>query len=142
MDIKSEIFNRFKGSSVLITGGLGFIGSNLAHFLVEKGAKVTIIDSLVKTCGGNASNVETIKDRVIISNADLRETDKVQELVKDKDFIFNLAGRSTHKSSMADPFSDSSVNCLSHLSLLEAHRKSGSKAKIIYTGTKNQYQKI
>ena len=142
MDIKSEIFNRFKGSSVLITGGLGFIGSNLAHFLVEKGAKVTIIDSLVKTCGGNASNVETIKDRVIISNADLRETDKVQELVKDKDFIFNLAGRSTQKSSMADPFSDSSVNCLSHLSLLEAHRKSGSKAKIIYTGTRTQYGKI
>lgn len=140
--INEEIFSKFRGSSVLITGGLGFIGSNLANFLVEKGADVTIVDSLVKTCGGNMFNVDSIKNRVTISNTDLRETKNIQKELSDKDFIFNLAGRSTHGSSMEDPILDNSINCLSHLSLLGAFRKADSDAKIIYSGTRTQYGRI
>ncbi len=135
-------FSKLKGSSVLITGGLGFIGSNLAHFLVEIGAKVTIVDSLVKTCGGNIHNIDSINKKVTVLNIDLRDTKKIQNVLKGKDFIFNIAGRSTHKSGMQNPLLDSSINSLSHLSLLEAYRKAGCNAKIIYAGTRTQYGKI
>jgi nucleoside-diphosphate-sugar epimerase len=140
--IEVDIFESLKGKNILVTGGAGFIGSNLVQFLVKRGAQVTVVDSLIETCGGNIKNLDSVRDKIIFLKLDLRETNKLQEVLKDKDLIFNLAGRSTHKSGMKNPLLDSEINSKSHLSLLEAHRQSKSKAKIIYGGTRTQYGKI
>ena len=132
---------KFNGKKVLITGGLGFIGSNLAKELVNLGADVTIIDSLIPDMGGNMFNVSTIKDKVEIITKDLRDTDVINELVKDKDYIFNLAGHLSHVVSMNNPMLDLELNCISQLSLLEACKKHNTNVSIVFTGTRGQYGK-
>ena len=131
----------FRYKKILITGGLGFIGSNLAIKLVNLGASVEIYDALIKNFGGNPFNIEPVKSKLKITIADLRETRKIEKSVKNKDFIFNLAGNLSHIDSMIDPFMDTDINCRAQLCLLEACRKYNPKVKIVFAGTRNQYGK-
>lgn len=131
----------YKNKNVLVTGGLGFIGSNLVIELVNQGAKVTIIDSMVPEYGGNMFNIDPVKNKVQVNISDVRDRHSMNHLVKEKDIIFNLAGTLSHVDSMTDPFTDLEINCTSQLSLLEAVKNHNSKVKIIYTGTRNQYGK-
>ena len=131
----------YKNKKVLITGGLGFIGSTLAIELVKYGAKVTIIDSLVPQYGGNLFNIDPVKNKVNINISDVRDRHSMNYLVQGQDMMFNLAGTLSHIDSMQDPFTDLEINCVSQLSILEACRNNNPEIKIIYAGTRNQYGK-
>jgi len=123
----------------MVTGGLGFIGSNLAHRLVEWGADILIVDSLIPDYGGNLFNVEDIKDKVRINIADIRDRNGMDYLVRGQDYIFNLAGQGSHVDSMRDPYTDLEINCRSQLSLLEACRYNNPTVKIVYASTRQVY---
>lgn len=131
----------YKNRKILITGGLGFIGSNLAISLVRAGAKVTIIDALIPEYGGNLFNIKPVKNKVKIVKGDIRNKKLVDKVVKDQEIIFNLAGTLSHVDSMTDPMTDLEINCRAQLSLLESVRKYSPKTKIIFAGTRNQYGK-
>lgn len=132
---------RFDGAHVLITGGLGFIGSNLAHRLVAQGASVTLVDSLIPEYGGNQFNVREIAGRVTINIADVRDQYAMSHLVQGKDFLFNLAGQTSHMDSMRDPYTDLDINCRAQLSILEACRRVNPHVKIVYASTRQIYGK-
>lgn len=134
IDIKPYV-----GKRVLITGGLGFIGSNVAHALAGHCAELTLVDSLIPQYGGNLFNISGIEDHVRINIADVRDSSSMDYLVRGKDYIFNLAGQVSHIDSMADPFTDLEINCRSQLSILEACKKHNSDVKIIFAGTRGQY---
>jgi nucleoside-diphosphate-sugar epimerase len=125
--------------NILITGGLGFIGSTLAIAEVKRGNKVTAVDALLADYGGNRFNVETIKKQIEIKIGDVRNKKLMEKLVKNKDVIYSLAGTLSHVDSMTDPFTDLEINCVSQLVLLEACRKLNPGAKILFAGTRNQY---
>ncbi len=129
----------YRDKRVMLTGGLGFIGSNLAHRLVEYGADVLIVDSLIPEYGGNLFNVEGIKGLVRVNIADVRDASGMRYLVRGQDYIFNLAGQVSHIDSMSDPFTDLEINCRSQLSLLEACRLNNPSVKIIYASTRQIY---
>jgi UDP-glucose 4-epimerase len=129
----------YRGARVLVTGGLGFIGSHLAKRLVDLGAEVTLVDSLIPEYGGNLYNVREIADRVRINYSDIRDPWSIRHLVQDKDFIFNLAGQVSHLDSMADPETDLDINCKSQLSLLEACRDNNPDASIVFAASRQQY---
>src|SRR5262245_45428259 len=112
----------FRSKNVLITGGLGFIGSNLARRLVELGANVSVIDSLMPNYGGNPYNVHDIKDDLKIVIGDVRDADAMRSLVQRQDYLFNLAGQTSHVDSMTDPQTDLSINAAAQLSVLEICR--------------------
>ena len=132
-------FDHFRDKQVLITGGLGFIGSNLAHRLVELGAKVLIVDSLIPEYGGNLFNVHDIQDRVQINIADVRDRSSMDFLVQGQDYLFNLAGQVSHLDSMRDPFTDLEINCRSQLSILESCRHNNPGVKVIFASTRQIY---
>ena len=129
----------FDGAQVLITGGLGFIGSNLAHRLVELGSGVTVIDSLIPDYGGNLYNVEKIRDRIQINVSDVRDTHSLRHLVQGKNYLFNLAGQTSHLDSMRNPMPDLEINCQAQLSILETCRTSNPKIKIVFASTRQIY---
>ncbi|MGB9723260.1 MAG: NAD-dependent epimerase/dehydratase family protein [Chloroflexia bacterium] len=129
----------FAEKKVLITGGLGFIGSNLARRLVELGARVLLVDSLIPSYGGNLFNIHGIEDRVQVNIADVRDEHSMDYLVRGHDLIFNLAGQVSHIDSMQDPYTDLEINCRSQLSILEACRRHNPEVKILYAGTRQQY---
>lgn len=129
----------FEGKRVLITGGLGFIGSNLARRLVELGAEVLLVDSLIPDYGGNLFNIHGIKDRVRVNIADVRDEHSMNYLVRGQDFLFNLAGQVSHIDSMRDPYTDLEINCRSQLSILEACRKNNPEVKIVFASTRQIY---
>ena len=131
----------YEGKNVLITGGLGFIGSTLAYRLVEYQANVLIVDSLIPEYGGNLLNIKGIEDKVKVNIADVRDNYGMSYLVKGQDIIFNLAGTLSHIDSMKDPFTDLQINCVSQLSILEACRKNNLNVKILFAGTRGQYGK-
>jgi UDP-glucose 4-epimerase len=131
----------FEGKNAMVTGGLGFIGSNLAIHLAGLGASVLVVDSLIPEYGGNAFNIEPVKDRVKVNFADIRTQTTMNLLVRDQECIFNLAGQVSHLDSMADPFTDLEINCRAQLTLLEALRKNNDKAKIVFAATRQQYGK-
>lgn len=133
--------NYFKDKNILITGGLGFIGSTLTHSLVKMGSNVCIVDSLIPDYGGNNFNINGIEDKVNVNIADVRDKHSMDYLVKGKDIIFNLAGTLSHIDSMKDPFTDLEINCKSQLSILESCRKNNKEVKIIFAGTRGQYGK-
>src|ERR1041385_6116643 len=133
--MKSE----FDGARVLVTGGLGFIGSNLAHRLVGRGADVTVVDSLIPDYGGNLYNVEGIRDRLQINVSDVRDTHSLRHLVQDKDYLFNLAGQTSHLDSMKNPMPDLEINCQAQLSILETCRAINPKIKIVFASTRQIY---
>lgn len=131
----------FGGKKVMITGGLGFIGSNLAHKLVKLDAQVTIIDSLIPDYGGNLYNISGIEDKVRVNIADIRDQHGMNYLVRGQDYIFNLAGQVSHIDSMDDPYTDLDINCRAQLSMLEACRHHNPAVKIVFAGTRQQYGK-
>jgi len=130
---------KFEMKSILITGGLGFIGSNLAQRLVDMGAHVTLVDSLIPEYGGNQWNVESIKDKVRINISDVRDEHSMKYLVQGQDYLFNLAGQTSHADSMNDPYTDLEINAKAQLSILEACRKYNPEIKIVFASTRQMY---
>lgn len=129
----------FASKNVLITGGLGFIGSNLAMRLVDVGARVTLVDSLIPEYGGNLWNVESIKDRVKINICDVRDEHAMKYLVQGHDFLFNLAGQTSHLDSMNNPFPDLEINARAQLSILESCRHYNPDIKLVFASTRQMY---
>jgi len=131
----------YLNSKVLITGGLGFIGSNLARKLVSEGAEVTIIDSLIPTYGGNPFNIHDIESKVKVNISDVRDPHAMEYLIKDKDYLFNLAGQTSHLDSMDNPKNDLEINAVAQLSILEACKKVNRDIKIVFASTRQLYGK-
>ncbi len=131
----------FENRRVLITGGLGFIGSNLARRLVEARARVVLLDSLIPEYGGNLFNIAGIEDRVIVNISDVRDEHAMRYLVQDQDYLFNLAGQTSHMDSMEDPYTDLEINCRAQISILEACRKHNPSIKIVFASTRQIYGK-
>ena len=131
--------NIYKNANVLITGGLGFIGSNLARALVTQGANVTLVDSLIPQYGGNPFNVDDIRDKVSINVCDVRDPFAMAYLLQGKDYLFNLAGQTSHMDSMTDPQTDLDINATAQLSILEACRKANPGIKIVFASTRQLY---
>jgi UDP-glucose 4-epimerase len=129
----------FAGSDVLITGGLGFIGSALARRLVEIGAKVTLVDSLIPEYGGNLFNIHDIRDRVTVDLTDVRDAAAMSSLIKKRQFLFNLAGQTSHIDSMTDPVTDLNINAAAQLHILEACRLHNPDLKIVFASTRQVY---
>jgi UDP-glucose 4-epimerase len=136
-----DVRGAFDGVRVLITGGLGFIGSNLAHRLVDLGARVTLVDSLIPTYGGNLRNIAGIEDRARVNIADVRDVYSMNYLIQEQDYLFNLAGQTSHLDSMADPYTDLEINCRAQLSILEACRMYNPTIKVVYASTRQIYGK-
>jgi len=136
----TEAYREFyRGRRVLITGGAGFIGSNLARQLVELEADVLLVDSLLDGYGGNLFNLDGIEDRLRLNIADVRQGTTMAYLVRDREVIFNLAGQVSHIDSMRDPETDLEINCRSQLTILEACRRSNPATKVIFAGTRQIY---
>jgi UDP-glucose 4-epimerase len=129
----------YRGRRVMITGGLGFIGSNLAHRLVDLGAEVLLVDSLIDDYGGNLFNIAGLEGRVRVNIADVRQASTMNYLVRDREVIFNLAGQVSHIDSMRDPHTDLEINCRSQLTILEACRRHNPGVKVVYAGTRQIY---
>jgi UDP-glucose 4-epimerase len=135
----AELAESFRGKRVLITGGLGFIGSNLARKLVAAGSEVFIVDSLIPEYGGNLANISDIEDEVQINISDVRDPHSLPHFVRGRDVIFNLAGQTSHVDSMDDPFTDLEINARSQLSILQACRRHNPEAKIVFASTRQIY---
>jgi len=135
----SNSFDIFRSKKALITGGLGFIGSNLARRLVDLGMDVTLVDSLIPEYGGNLCNVEEIANRVKINISDIRDEHAMKYLVQGQDYLFNLAGQTSHVDSMDNPYTDLDINCRSQLSILEACRKHNPGIIVIFASTRQMY---
>ena len=131
----------YQNKNILITGGLGFIGSNIAKTLVKLGANVTIVDSLIPQYGGNLFNVNDIKENIEINICDIRDPHAMKYLVQEKDFIFNLAGQTSHMDSMKDPQTDLDINASAQLSILESCRLNNPDTKIVFASTRQLYGK-
>ncbi|HSL23020.1 MAG TPA: NAD-dependent epimerase/dehydratase family protein [Vicinamibacterales bacterium] len=131
----------YRGRRVLITGGLGFIGSNIARQLAALDADILLVDSLIPDYGGNRFNVNGIEDRVRVNIADIRQQSTMDYLVRDREVIFNLAGQVSHIDSMRDPHTDLEINCRSQLTILEACRRNNPAVKVVYAGTRQVYGK-
>ena len=129
----------YRDRRVMITGGLGFIGSTLAHHLVSLGSRVLVVDSLIPEYGGNLFNIAGIEDRVRVNIADVRQQSTMNTLVQDQDVIFNLAGQVSHIDSMQDPYTDLEINCRSQLFILEACRRYNPSVKVVFAGTRQVY---
>ncbi|MDD4701139.1 MAG: NAD-dependent epimerase/dehydratase family protein [Desulfovibrio sp.] len=129
----------FSGANVLITGGAGFIGSNLARRLVGAGATVTIADSFIPEYGGNMANLEGLRHKIFLNITDVRDPHAMRHLIQGQDFLFNLAGQTSHMDSMADPFTDLEINARAQLSILEACRVHNPDVKIVFAGTRQIY---
>ena len=127
------------GSRVLITGGLGFIGSTLARRLVADGAHVTIVDSLVPEYGGSLHNIDGLEAALRVNISDIRDEHSLRHLVAGQEYLFNLAGQTSHMDSMTDPFTDLEINCRAQLSVLEACRAHNPGVRVVYASTRQVY---
>jgi UDP-glucose 4-epimerase len=133
--------NFYAGKRVLITGGLGFIGSTLARRLADEGAQVILVDSLIPEYGGNLFNIAGYEDRLRVNVADVRDEFSMDYLVREQDVLFNLAGQTSHLDSMTDPYTDLEINVRSQVSILEACRKHNPSITIVYASTRQIYGK-
>jgi UDP-glucose 4-epimerase len=131
----------FHGKNVLITGGLGFIGSRLARRMVDEGARVSIIDSLIPEYGGNRFNIAGLESRLQVNISDVRDEHGLRALVQGQDYVFNLAGQTSHLDSMQNPQTDLDINCKAQLSILECCRKSNPGVRIVFASTRQLYGK-
>ncbi len=129
----------YRGKRVLVTGGVGFIGSNLAIRLVELGAEVLLVDSMLPAYGADLRNIEPVRDRVTVNFSDVRDRHSLSYLVKNEDVIFSLAGQVSHIESMQDPMTDLEINCRSQLSLLECCRRNNPGVRIVFASTRQLY---
>ncbi|HLA45484.1 MAG TPA: NAD-dependent epimerase/dehydratase family protein [Aggregatilineales bacterium] len=134
-----NLLDKFKGANVLITGGLGFIGSNLAIRLVELGANVTLVDAMIADYGGNLFNIEPIADRVTVNYGDICDHHAMNWVVRDMDYVFHLAGQVSHILSMQNPYPDIEFNIKGSVVVMEAVRHFNPNAKVIFSGTRGQY---
>lgn len=134
-------WSALNGARILVTGGAGFIGSSLARHLVNAGAAVTVIDSFIPEYGGNLHNLHDIRDRIHLNISDIRDAHSMKYLVQGMDYVFNLAGQTSHMDSMQDPFTDLEINSRAQLSLLEALRQYNPHAKVIFASTRQIYGK-
>ncbi len=139
MALPAALRAHFAGKRVLITGGLGFLGSSLALELVDSGANVLVVDALLPNQGGNRFNLNPAEGRVRINIADIRNRNSMRVLVQEQDFLFNCSASLSHTGSMDDPFTDLENNCQGHLSLLEACRLENRALKIVLAATRSQY---
>ena len=133
--------NFYAERKILITGGLGFIGANLAERLVALGAQVCLVDSLISEYGGNLFNIEPIRDRVTVNISDVRDEHAMRYLIQGQDYLFNLAGQTSHLDSMQEPFTDLEINCRAQLSVLEGCRKYNPSIKVVFASTRQIYGK-
>jgi len=131
----------FDKKKILITGGLGFIGSSLARALVKQDARVTLVDSLIPQYGGNLFNIADIRDKLEVNICDVRDPHAMKHLVQGKDYLFNLAGQTSHMDSMTDPQTDLDINASAQLSILEACRQNNPDIKIVFASTRQLYGK-
>jgi UDP-glucose 4-epimerase len=131
--------SRWNGRRVLITGGLGFIGSTLAHRLVAEGAGVTLVDSLIPEYGGHLFNIAGIEERVRVNVSDVRDPHSMRHLIQGQDVLFNLAGQASHLDSMEDPFTDLEINSRAQLSILEACRRHNPGIRVVFASTRQIY---
>ena len=133
--------NSLIGKNILITGGIGFIGSNLARKLVDLDNQVTVIDSLISEYGGNLRNLHDIQDKITFSLSDVRDVGVINNLIKGHDYLFNLAGQTSHLDSMHDPITDLDINAKAQLYILEACRKYNPRIRIVFASTRQIYGK-
>ena len=131
--------NDYRDAKVLITGGLGFIGSNLAIRLVELGARVTLVDAMIPEFGGTLFNILPIRDRVTVNFGDICDRHAMDWLVRGQDYIFHLAGQVSHVMSLTNPFPDLEWNIKGTAVVMEAVRRHAPGAKVIFSGTRGQY---
>ena len=141
MQSMQDIGKLFRRKRVLVTGGLGFIGSALARRLVRMGAEVTIVDSLIPEYGGNLRNIADIESVVRVNLSDVRDYHSLPHFVRGKDVLFNLAGQTSHMDSMTDPQTDLEINARAQLSILEACRKHNPTIRIVFASTRQIYGK-
>ncbi|MCF7687566.1 MAG: NAD-dependent epimerase/dehydratase family protein [Cephaloticoccus sp.] len=134
-----SLHHSYAGKNVLITGGIGFIGSNMARQLVQWDAKVTLVDSLIPEYGGNRRNIAGYENRLKICVTDVRDHALLPELVAGQDYLFNLAGQTSHVDSMTDPETDLDINCRAQLAILEACRKHNPGIRIVFASTRQLY---
>jgi len=134
-----EFENGFRGKKVLITGGLGFIGSSLAVRLVPLGAEVTVLDAMIPDYGGNLFNIEPVKDDITINFSNITDATSMNYLVREKDYIFHCAGQVCHIMSLNNPFPDIEYNIKGVAVLMQACKNYNPSAKIVKTGTRGQY---
>ena len=137
----TPLAEHFRGRRILITGGLGFIGSNLARRLADGGADVLLVDSLIPEYGGNLFNIDGCEGRVRVNISDVRDEHSLKHLVQGQDFIFNLAGQTSHLDSMEHPRADLDINCAAQLAILEACRRHNPQVKLVYASTRQIYGK-
>lgn len=139
--MNERLVEKFSQKHILITGGVGFLGSNLAMRLVDCGAYVTLVDSLIPEYGGNLFNIAEIQQRVRVNISDVRDAHSMRYLVQDVDYLFNLAGQTSHLDSMQDPYTDLEINCRAQLSILETCRVYNPGLKIVFASTRQIYGK-
>ncbi|MBA3366623.1 MAG: NAD-dependent epimerase/dehydratase family protein [Actinobacteria bacterium] len=137
--MRPDLADFFRGKRALVTGGLGFIGSHLARELVEAGAEVCLVDSLIPEYGGSLRNIAGIEAGVRVNISDVRDEHSLRYLVREQDFLFNLAGQTSHLDSMRNPYPDLEINCRSQLSILEACRHHNPGVKIVFASTRQIY---
>ena len=142
MNSTGNLSRAYKGKRVLITGGLGMLGSSLAHVLHSCGAKITLADANILPYGANRFNVRDIIDKVDLQLCDIRYKDLITQLIRDKDYIFNFAGQVSHNDSMINPILDAEINYLGHINVLEACKEHNHDARIFFTGSRLQFGPI
>jgi UDP-glucose 4-epimerase len=134
--------SRFAGERCLITGGLGFLGSNLAHHLVRAGAEVTLVDSMIPGYGGNLANIQGIESDVRVNFSDIRDRTSMDYLVREQRYVFHVAGQVSHVMSLTDPFPDIDINIGGTTVLLEAMRLHNPEAKVVFSSTRGAYGEV
>ncbi|MBI5368933.1 MAG: NAD-dependent epimerase/dehydratase family protein [Planctomycetes bacterium] len=132
----------YAGARVLVTGGLGMIGSTLAHRLVPLGARVTLVDACIEPYGANLFNLEGIRERVAVNITDIRDRESMKTLVKGQDVVFNLAGQVSHNDSLENPYLDAEINYIGHLNVLECLRRNNPRAVVVHAGSRLQFGRI
>lgn len=137
-----KYLEKYKGKKIMITGGLGFLGSSLARRLVNISSEIVLVDVMLSLYGGNLFNIEDIKNKVKTEIKDIRDKEAIERLIPGCHYIFNIAGQVSHVDSMTDPFLDLDINARGNLVLLEACKKLNRDVKIIYAGTRGQYGKL
>jgi UDP-glucose 4-epimerase len=137
--VPGDVLDFYGGRRVLVTGGLGFIGSNLAHRLTGLGAEIVLVDSLIPEYGGNPANIAGIESRVRVNVSDVRDVHSFRSLIRGQEVLFNLAGQTSHVDSLDDPFTDLDINGRSQLSILETCRRENPDVKIVFASTRQLY---
>jgi UDP-glucose 4-epimerase len=137
--VSGDVLDFYRGRRVLVTGGLGFIGSTLARRLVELGGVVVLVDSLIPEYGGNRANIAGIEEAVRVNVSDVRDEHSLPSLIRGQEVLFNLAGQTSHVDSLHDPFTDLDINCRSQLSILETCRHENPEVKIVFASTRQLY---